>query len=81
MLAFVWCSAWCATLAKAKFFRTAASCILILMPIGIVADWRYRDYGDQNFSAYVRKFDDARPGQRILIPIIPKGISMLLIKK
>jgi hypothetical protein len=51
------------------------------MPIGIVADWRYRDYGDQNFSAYVRKFDDARPGQRILIPIIPKGISMLLIKK
>jgi hypothetical protein len=81
MLAFVWCSAWCAIRAKAKFFRTAATCILILMPIGIVADWRYRDYGDQNFSAYVRKFDDARPGERIIIPVVPKGISMALIKK
>jgi hypothetical protein len=81
MLAFVWCSAWCAVCAKSFFFRRAATCILILMPIGIVADWHYRSYGDQNFSAYVQKFNDARPGQRIIIPIIPKGIAMALVKK
>jgi hypothetical protein len=81
MLAFVWCSAWCAVDAKARIFRMAATCILVLMPIGIVADWRYRDYGDQRFSAYVLKFEEAKPGQRIVIPIIPKGISMALIKK
>ncbi len=81
MLAFVWCSAWCAIYAKSRFFRSAATCILILMPIGIVADWHYRNYGDQNFAAYVQQFQAAKPGERLLIPIIPKGTSMALVKK
>jgi len=81
MLAFVWCSAWCAVYAKTPFFRRAATCVLILMPIGIVADWRYRDYGNQNFPASVKRFEDATPGQRVVIPIIPKGFVTVLIKK
>jgi len=81
MLAFVWSSAWCALYAKSRFFRAASTCILILMPIGIVADWHYRNYGDQHFAAYVQKFQAAPPGERILIPIIPKGTFMALIKK
>lgn len=81
MLALVWCSAWCAIHARPKMFRRACACILILMPIGITTDWHYESYGDRNFAAYVQQFNDAKPGQRVLIPIIPKGIDMALIKK
>jgi hypothetical protein len=81
MLAFTWCMAWCAANAGNKLMRNTAFCLLFLMPVSIVRDWKYHPYPDKHFEISVERMKAASPGEHLVIPIIPEGKKMELIKK
>ncbi len=85
MLAFFACLTWLMTYSRstAKFPRYAALVILLLSPIGVLRDWRYKPFADFNFPKYVAMFERAEPGTRIDIPINPTwtGWMMELVKR
>jgi hypothetical protein len=73
MLAFFACLIWMVTNTTwtAKLPRRAALLILLLSPIGILRDWRYKPFVDFNFPKYVAMFERAAPGTRVVIPTNP----------
>lgn len=81
MLAFLWGAVWCAMHARDRLFRVAGRCVLVVLPIGIVAGWEYKPYGDEHFSASVKRLQDAPVGTHVIIPIAPHGRQMDLIKR
>ncbi len=81
MLAFLWSAAWCALYAPSRAFRNAAVCVFFLMPIGVARNWFHRGFEDEHFPVYAARLQAARPGEKLVIPIVPSGISMELIKK
>lgn len=56
---------------KNHFVRVFASVLLIAMPIGIVADWRFPPYKNLDFSRHAAEFRSAETGAEITIPINP----------
>ena len=68
MLAFFTCLIWMVTNTTwtAKLPRRAALLILLLSPIGILRDWRYKPFVDFNFPKYVAMFERAAPGTRVV---------------
>jgi hypothetical protein len=73
MLAFFACLIWLVTRPRstAKFPRYAALVILVLSPIGILRDWRYKPYANFDFPKYADMFERAAPGTKIVIPTNP----------
>lgn len=72
MLAFLASLVWIATRgASSPAWRGLAIALLLLLPIGIVRDWRYPPYVDYHFPEYARQFDQAPPGAEVTIPINP----------
>jgi hypothetical protein len=73
MLAFFACLIWMVTNThwKAKLSRYAALIILLLSPIGVLRDWKYKPFVDFDFPKYVALFERAAPGTRVVIPINP----------
>jgi hypothetical protein len=51
--------------------RYVAGLLLLLLPLGIVRDWRYGDFVDLHFHQYASKFRRLPPGATIVIPINP----------
>jgi len=80
-LAFVWSSSWCALHAQARPFRLVGTLILVAMSVGLVTGWRYKAYPDEHFDAYALKMQNARPGDHVIIPIVPLPWTMELVKK
>jgi hypothetical protein len=80
-LAFVWASIWCALHAQARPFRLVGSLVLVSMSVGLVTGWRYKEYPDEHFDAYALKVQNARPGEHVVIPIVPVPWTMELVKK
>jgi hypothetical protein len=81
MLAFVWASAWCAVYARNRMFKTAGTCVLLFMSIGVVHDWRYGPIPDEHFANSLQHMQDAQPGEHIIMPIVPDGWHMELVKR
>ncbi len=73
MLAFFSCLIWLVTCTRstAKFPRYAALTLLLLSPIGVLRDWKYKPFVDFDFPKYAARFERAAPGTRVVIPINP----------
>lgn len=69
-IAFLVALAWIANSAT-KIPRRIAAVLLLMLPLGIVRDWRYPDFADLNFKAYAAKFEAAPPGTKVYIPLNP----------
>ena len=80
-LAFVWASSWCALQARARPFRLAGTLVLSCMLVGLLTGWRYKAYPDEHFDFYVQQVQNAKPGQHVIIPIVPVPWTMELVKK
>jgi hypothetical protein len=74
-------SAWCAVYARNRIFKTAGTCVLLFMSIGVVHDWRYGALPDEHFANSLQHMQDAQPGDRIVMPIVPAGWQMELVKR
>jgi hypothetical protein len=81
MLAFVWSAVWCAVYGRARLFRIAGTAILLIMSVGILRDWNYRPYPEDHFAASVLLMEQAKAGDRVVIPVMPDGWHMDLIKR
>jgi hypothetical protein len=81
ILAFVWAAAWCAVYAQNRAFKTAGTCVMLFMSIGIVQDWEYGAFKDEHFANSVELMQEAKPGDHVVIPIVPEGWRMELVKK
>lgn len=60
--------------------RIIAALALLLMPVGIIRDWKYPPMPDLHFKSYAEKLNDAPHGSLVTIPINPAGWSAQLIK-
>jgi hypothetical protein len=81
MLAFVWSAVWCTLVGRHRLFRIAGACVLLTMTVGILRDWSFRGYTNPSFAASVQRMRDAKPGDHVVVPIVPPGWSMELVKK
>ena len=81
MLAFLATLIWIVSTyaSRSKPVRSFALILLLLLPIGICRDWRYKPFKDLNFPSYAAAFDQSAPGTQITIPINPDW-TMVLIK-
>ena len=77
----VWMVAY--TRSTSKIPRYAALAILLLSPIGVLRDWRYKPFVDFNFAKYVAIFEQAAPGTKVVIPTNPiwTNWTMELVKR
>lgn len=80
-LGFAWVVAWCATSAPHLLARLAGVAALLVMSVGIYRDWRYPAYPDLKFPSHAHRFDAARPGSYLTLPIYPPGWEMRITKK
>jgi hypothetical protein len=81
MLMFLWSAIWCALYSRDRLFRLAGACIFLAMSIGIVHDWKYGGYPDEHFPESVRRIRDAKQGDHVIVPLMPQGWQMELVKK
>lgn len=81
MLAFVWSAAWCALYGRDRLFKIAGTCVLLSMSVGIVRDWKYEGFPDDHFAVSVQRMRDAKPGDHVVMPVVPEGWHMELVKK
>lgn len=51
--------------------RRIAAVLLLMLPLGIVRDWRYPDFADLHFKEYASRFEASPPGTKIAIPLNP----------
>ena len=54
-----------------KVPRRTARVLLLMLPLGIVRDWRYPDFADLHFQEYASRFEASPPGTKIAIPLNP----------
>jgi len=69
-IAFMAALAWIATSAS-KVPRWIAWLLLLMLPLGIVRDWRYPEFVDLHFQEYASRFEASPPGTKIAIPLNP----------
>lgn len=51
--------------------RWVAGLLLLLLPLGIVRDWKYIPFVDLHFQEYASKFEASPPGTKMAIPLNP----------
>src|SRR3954470_1078281 len=69
-ISFLVALAWIASCAS-KIPRRVAGVLLLMLPLGIVRDWRYPDFADLHFKEYALRFEALAPGAKIEIPLNP----------
>lgn len=69
-IAFLAALGWIASRAS-KAPRRIARVVLLLLPLGIVRDWRYPEFADLHFQEYAAKFEASAAGTKMVIPINP----------
>ena len=69
-----------ASRASDRVIRYAALAVLVLVPFGIIKDWKNPKFADLNFPSHAAEFERTVPGAELAIPINP-GWEMKLIKK
>jgi len=80
MLVFVWCALWCAARGRG-WIRYAGYGIACMMCLAIVRQYYYKSYNDHEFAMYAARFENARHGEQLVIPIYPDPTIMTLVKK
>jgi hypothetical protein len=78
-LAFAWAIAYCARSA-ARAVQVPAVCLLVLMGVGFVRDFRYPAFAGLT-PQYAKSFAEAPTGTLVTIPVNPSGWNMGLIKR
>ncbi len=81
MLMFLWSALWCALYSRNRLFRLAGACIFLTMSVGIVRDWKYAPYPNEHFAESVQRVRDAKQGDHVIVPLMPDGWQMELVKK
>jgi len=81
MLMFLWSALWCALYSRDRLFRLAGTCIFLTMSIGIVHDWKYGGYPNEHFAESVQRIRDAKKGDHVIVPLVPEGWQMELVKR
>jgi len=72
MLAFLGSLVWSVTTPAATTgVRYIAFAVLLLLPVGIWRDWKYKPFEDLQFKERAAEFDRAAPGTTVVIPINP----------
>jgi phosphatidylserine synthase len=59
--------------APSRGLRKLAVIALLLLPVGVLSDWRYPRFADLHFQTYARAFEKSPPGTHMTIPINPVG--------
>jgi len=72
---------WIVNYAPGRLARSFGIALLLFVLIAVHRDWRYPAFEDMHFQEYALKFDAAPSGTRMLIPINPPGVKMLLVKR
>jgi hypothetical protein len=80
MLIFFWSAVWCIFRSQSRLAKVAGYCILVPLLFGIVRDWKYPPFKDHQFPVYAERFEEASPGEHLVIPIFPDPLSMELDK-
>jgi len=73
-IAFLAALIWIA-IAGTRIPRRVAGLLLLLLPLGIVRDWRYPDYANLHFQESAAKFEASPPGTKMVIPLNPVNDS------
>jgi hypothetical protein len=81
MMAFLASLGWLAARAPSRIARGAAFALLIVLPLGIVLDWRYTPFADLHWREEVVRFVRSPKGTTTMIPINPPGWSMPMLKR
>ena len=81
MLAFVWSLIWCVFRGPALTFRIIAAACLVLMLLYLPKNWRLPPAPDVHFGDAARRFERARRGEIVKLPVLPPGWTMELQKK
>ena len=70
-IVFLWAAVYCMVRTPARFIRRSGYCILLLTALGAVRRWEYPRYDKDNFEAAVLRFNQARSGEHIVLPMHP----------
>jgi len=80
VLAFTSVLVWLLRRSSSRISRMLASLAFVIMIAGIIMNWRYPAFKDLNFREHAHRFESARIGTQVTIPINPPGWSMVLTK-
>ena len=80
MLVFLAGLAWLALRGRGRMLRAVAAIALVLLPIGVVSDWRYEPYADLDWRRHAVQVEGAPPGTELRVPINPSGVTMRLVR-
>ncbi len=80
MLSFLVSLAWIAY-ARTGWLQRTALIALLVMPVGIIRDWRHPAWNDQHFAARAQEFAAVPRGTHMVFPIAPSGWFMELVKQ
>jgi hypothetical protein len=53
----------------------------LVATVGIALDWRYEAFPDDHFAVAVQHMRQAKPGEHVIISVVPEGWHMELVKK
>ena len=80
MLAFFWSASWCIFRSNLRLAKFAGYCILVALVYGVARDWEYPPFSDHHFARYAAQFEQAQPGESVVIPLYPDPRQMELLK-
>ena len=80
MLSFLVSLAWIAY-ARTGWLQRTALIALLVMPVGIIRDWRHPAWNDQHFAARAQEFAAVPRGTHMVFSIAPSGWFMELVKQ
>jgi uncharacterized RDD family membrane protein YckC len=81
ILVLIWSLAWLAIQVKPLVWRLSAQILLATLLIGIVHDWYIGPLTDEHFAESVARFEAAKPGEPLRLPVYPHGWFMYIVSK
>jgi hypothetical protein len=81
ILALLWSIAWCALEARPLAVRCVTLALLGLGLVGVVHDWSIPPMKDAHFQESAARYEAAKPGEPLRLPVYPDGWFMYLASK
>jgi hypothetical protein len=81
IISFMTAVLWIVNYAPGRMARVFGIALLLFLAIAVHRNWRYPAFEDMHFQEYASKFQAAPSGTRMLIPINPPGVNMVLVKR
>ena len=79
MLLFMWSALYALWFSRVKAVRLLCICTVCLSVAGL-RQWKYQPFAEHGFASYVARFNDARTGEVVTMPIEPMPWTMTLKK-